>query len=501
MGNTHEMVLLETIGISKQYPGVRALDDINMSVSKGEVRAVVGENGAGKSTLIKVIGGIVAPDHGEIRWQGEEARITSPQKADEIGIAIVHQELSLFPNLDVATNLFISSLNGGVPGFVPDRTLRARASEVLQMVGLPHISPRRKVGTLKPGEQQLVEIGRSIVKNAKLIVLDEPTSSLSEQEIHTLFEIIRRLKSEGVSVIFVSHRLDEVFEICDSITVLRDGHHIQTVGSTDIDRSKLIYLILGRQMSEMYQETTTGESSTELLRVEDLHQLPKLRGVSLTLHKGEILGIAGLLGSGRSELVRAIFGLEGFEQGQIFVEGKSSHIRSPQQAIKAGIGYVTEDRHKEGIILEKAVRDNIVLAKLKGLATPLGWMKPQLELEAATRQKERLNIITPSLMRKVKFLSGGNQQKVVLGKWLEIEPNIYIMDEPTRGIDVGAKAEFYKIIRSLAEQGAGIIFISSELQEIINICHRVLVLRNGQFVAEYAGDQINAAKILLAMTG
>jgi ribose transport system ATP-binding protein len=501
MSEDRETILLETVGISKQYPGVQALDDVSLSVQKGEVRGLVGENGAGKSTLIKVIGGLVDPDQGTILWEGEETRIPSPQKADEIGIAIVHQELSLFPNLDVATNLFVTSLNEGVGGFVPDKALREKALAVLDTVGLSHISPRRKVGTLKPGEQQLVEIGRSIVKNARLIILDEPTSSLAEKEIQTLFQIIRRLKTEGVSVIFVSHRLDEVFEICDTITVLRDGCHIQTAASDQMDRSTLIYLILGRQMSEMYQDAPELKPGVELLRVENLHQTPKLKGLNLTLHEGEILGIAGLLGSGRSELVRSIFGLEKYDEGEVFVRGRPVRIRSPQQAIKAGIGYVTEDRHKEGIILEKPVKDNIAVANLQALATPLGWMRPSLELEAARRQKERLNIITPSLMRKVKFLSGGNQQKVVLGKWLEIQPEIYIMDEPTRGIDVGAKAEFYKIIISLAEQGAGIIFISSELQEIINICHRVLVLRNGRFVSEFAGGQINAAKILMAMTG
>ncbi len=494
-------ILFEFTQISKRYPGVQALQDVSITIHKGEVRALVGENGAGKSTFVNVVGGVVKPDSGEIYLEGEKIKINSPKHADELGISIVHQELSLFPNMDVASNLFINNLGEANPVFVNDQQLRSRAKEILNKVGLSHVSPTRKVASLQPGEQQLLEIGRCLVKNARLIILDEPTSSLADKEIQTLFGIMRELKKRGISIVFVSHRLDEVFEICDRVTVFRDGRHIKTVNTGDINNSELVRLILGRQMKEMYQEGNTVEFGEELLKVKSLWQKGKLRGVSFSLRRGEILGIAGLLGSGRTELVRAIFGLDKFQEGEIWVKGSKKQIRHPGQAIKLGIGYITEDRHKEGLVLEKSIVDNIAVVNLKRLASRLGWMSPKKEIEAAKRQKENLNIVTPSVFRKVKYLSGGNQQKVVLGKWLEISPDIYILDEPTRGIDVGAKAEFYKLIRQLAKEGAGVVLISSELPEIVNICHRVLVLRNGEFMAEYKDSQINAENILLAATG
>jgi len=498
---TPQTPLLEARDISKQYPGVVALDAVSFTLHQGEIRALVGENGAGKSTFVNVIGGVVRPDSGSLYWMDNEVHINSPRDASQLGIAIVHQELSLFPNLDIASNLFISSLRQGRSPLVPDRQLRQRAEAILERVGLGHISPRRKAGSLQPGEQQLVEIGRSIVQDARLIVLDEPTSSLAEKEIQTLFRIVRDLRDQGVSIIFVTHRLDEVFEICTNVTVFRDGCHIDTVPTGQINTSGLVHMILGRQIREMYEVRETYTPGPELLRVDDLWQQPKLKGLGFSLHQGEILGIAGLLGSGRSEMVRAIFGLSRPERGSITLKGRPVTLRSPQQAIRHGIGYITEDRHKEGLVLSKPIKDNIVMAYLKGVATRWGWMRPAREREAAQRQKLNLNIITPSIERRVKFLSGGNQQKVVLGKWLETKPDIFIMDEPTRGIDVGAKAEFYRIITDLAASGAGILLISSELQEIVSICHRVLVLRSGRFVAEFAGEQINAADILIAMTG
>jgi ribose transport system ATP-binding protein len=299
----------------------------------------------------------------------------------------------------------------------------------------------------------------------------------------------------------VSHRLEEIFEICDRVTVFRDGRHIQTVATGAVQHNDLVQLILGRQLSEMYLAAADYQPGPELLRVEALTLKPKLDDVGFSLRQGEILGIAGLLGSGRTELLRAIFGLERFERGRLFVKSQPVRIASPQHAIALGLGYITEDRHGEGLVLEKSVRENIVMASLRAVATAWGWVVPAREAASARRQKDRLNIVTPSLARKVKFLSGGNQQKVVLSKWLETNPEIFFLDEPTRGIDVGAKADFYKILRGLAERGAGLVLISSELQELVSVCHRVLVLRNGRFCAEFAGRQINAADILMAMTG
>jgi ribose transport system ATP-binding protein len=493
--------ILEAIEISKLYPGVQALDNVSVTIAKGEVRALVGENGAGKSTFVNVIGGITRPDSGSLCVDGREVKIRSPKQAAENGIAIVHQELSLYPNLDVASNLFLSRLDEQGKLLTPERHMRREAHAVLERVGLEHIPPTRKVGQLMPGEQQLVEIGRALVKDVKVLVLDEPTSSLAEREIRTLFRIINELKAQGISVIFVSHRMEEIFEICDSITVFRDGKHIRTVRTQEINNNDLVRLILGRKFDEMYQAAATFRHGSELLRVENLTQEPRLKGVSFTLKEGEILGIVGLLGSGRTELMRAVFGLDTFAQGEIYLKSQKVRITSPDQAIRLGIGFITEDRHREGLVLEKSIKDNIALASLRRVANRLGWVLPGREMAAARRQKEKLNIVTPSVLRKVKYLSGGNQQKVVLSKWLETHPQIFILDEPTRGIDVGAKADFYKIIQGLAEEGAGVIFISSELQEIVSVCHRVLVLRHGSFCSEFTGEQISGANILLAMTG
>lgn len=494
-------ILLEALGISKQYPGVRALNNVSISVYHGEIRGLVGENGAGKSTLVNIFSGVIKkPDGGRLLFEGQEVRINSPRRADDLGIAAVHQERSLFPNLDVATNLFFSSLGSNNPFFISDRKFQEKAKSVLASMSLSHVSPSSKVSRLSPAQQQLIEIARAVVKSAKLIILDEPTSSLSENETQILFRIIRELKEKGVSIIFVSHRLGEVLEICDRVTVLRDGHHIKTVDTRKVKTSELVELILGRKESEMYQKSAELQSGAELLRVEHLVKEPKIKDISFSLHQGEILGMAGLLGSGRTELVRTIFGLDKPSRGKFFIRGEPVHLRNPERAIKQGIGFITEDRHKEGLILDKSFKDNIVLANLRKYSTAWGWMLPNKEISAAEQQKEKLKIATPSLLRKVKFLSGGNQQKTVLAKWLETQPQIFIMDDPTRGIDVGTKTEFYLLISNLARQGAGILFISSELQELVNVCHRILVLHKGRFIAEYTGSQINSAKILIKMT-
>ncbi len=493
--------ILEAEAISKQFPGVQALKRVTLRVRRGEIHALVGENGAGKSTLVNIIAGVVRPDSGRLRIKGKETRITSPKSAAEAGIAVVHQESSLFPNLDVATNLFLMQLEERKRVIVPDRDLRTEARRILDQVGLAHIRPTQRVSALTPAEQQLVEIGRALVKNVEVLVLDEPTSALAEREIDTLFDIVRGLKRSGIAVVFVSHRLEEVFALCDRVTVLRDGEHVCTVETAAINRGELVHMILGRRESEMYESRAVRGDGEELLRVDRLTVKPKLTEVSLALHRGEILGIAGLLGAGRTELVRAIFGLSPWQGGQLFLKGKPVRIRSPQDAVALGIGYITEDRRKEGLILDRSVKDNIVVASLRSVATSLGWVLSRREMTAARRQKERLSIVTPSLMRKVKYLSGGNQQKVILGKWLETNPEIFLLDEPTRGIDVGTKAEFYRIIQDLAAGGAGVLFISSELQELVAVCHRILVLRHGRVQAEFVGKQISAPDILMAMTG
>lgn len=496
-----DRIILKTKKISKSYPGVQALNNINFELKEGEIRALVGENGAGKSTFVKIIGGVEKLSSGKIQINNEFVNISNPMVALNLGIAIVHQELSLFPNLNISTNLFFSEIDSSTRIFISDQYFHEKAKKVLFDFGLADITPQTKVGELEPGQQQLIEIARAVVKNAKIIVLDEPTSSLSKNETEVLFSLIRKLKMQGVSIIFVSHRLDEVFELCDSITIFRDGKHILTSETRNLTRSELVELILGREEKEMYQATRKQKQESPLLQVNNLVFEPKIKNISFTLSRGEILGIAGLLGSGKTELVRAIFGLEKPNGGTITLKGKPIKIESPKQAISYGLGFITEDRHNEGLLLENSIRDNIILGNINAYANQFGWMNPKLENKTAEHQKKQLNIISPNIHQKVKFLSGGNQQKVVLAKWLEVNPQIFILDDPTRGIDVGAKAEFYRLIANLAEKGAGIIFISSEIQEVVQICHRALVLRNGKINGEFSGKDLTCTRLLMSITG
>jgi ribose transport system ATP-binding protein len=493
--------LLEVRNLSKDYPGVHALKNIDFNLSPGEIRGLVGENGAGKSTFVKILGGVVRADNSEIVLDGNIVNISNPNKALDLGIAVVHQERSLFPNLSVATNIYFSEIDSNNLIFIPEAKINEKSRTILSEFGLGNVSPTTCVSDLDPGQQQLVEIARATIKNARIIIFDEPTSSLSSNETEILFQIMRNLKKKNVAIIFISHRLDEVFELCDSVTVFRDGCHIITTSPEKITNSDLVELILGREEEEMYKRATKRKFGESLLEVRDLMIQPKIENISFTLHEGEILGIAGLLGSGRTEIAKAIFGLEKPDKGQILIKNKLVSISNPKEAIKLGMGFITEDRHSEGLILKKSIKDNLVLSNLKSYSNIFGWMIQKKEISAANRQKDSLNIITPSIFRKVKFLSGGNQQKVVLGKWLETQPNIFILDDPTRGIDVGTKAEFYKIIYKLADRGAGILFISSELQEVASVCDRVVVIRNGRAKAEFFGNEINMAKILVNMTG
>ena len=492
--------ILELTDISKRFPGVQALDRVSLSLQTGEIHGLVGENGAGKSTLMNVIGGVVVPDSGSIRLHSQEVNIPTPARAQELGIAFIHQELALFPNLDVASNIFIADLPRHAAGVVNDNGLKQRARVVLDRVGLSYVNPTQKVKSLSPGEQQLVEIGRCLVQDVDILVFDEPTSSLTSREVESLFTIIRELRSQGVTVLYVTHRLGEVFDICERVTVLRDGEKIGTVATDEIDRQALVQMIVGREVVDASEHEVRRPGQT-ILRVGLLSRRPAFRDVSFELHRGEVLGITGLLGSGRTELARAIFGLDRYDSGTIWVDGAKVRIRHPGDAIRHGIGFITEERRKEGLILEKPVRDNIVVASLGAFAGWLGWMQPRRESQAAEEQRASLRIATPTVLRRVKFLSGGNQQKVVVGKWLQTGPRIYILDEPTRGIDVGAKAEVHRIINDLVEQGAGVILISSEIPEIVRMSDHVLVMRNGEVVAEFERGQSTASSILLAAVG
>ena len=492
--------LVKLDGISKRFPGVQALDDVSLTLKAGEVHGLVGENGAGKTTLMNIIGGVVQPNAGTVQINGQKREITNPKMAQNLGISFIHQERALFPNLDVGSNIFMADLPCVVPGAISSRQLKDKTREVLDHVGLCDVKPSRLVRALRPGEQQMVEIARSLTRETKILVFDEPTSSLTSQEIENLFDIIRELKAEGVGIFYVSHRLDEVFEICDRVTVLREGKRIGTVETENTERQTLVQMILGRDTDEVYQREF-HETGPLLMRVEGLSRGDAFSDISFDLHQGEILGIAGLLGSGRTDVVRTLFGLDRKTAGEIWIDGEEINIQSPEDAIDLGIGFITEDRHEEGLILSKSVIDNVAMASLRDFATELGWMRPKKEREAAKRQKEKLNIVTPSVNRLVKYLSGGNQQKVVLGKWLETNPRICIFDEPTRGIDIGAKADVHKIMNDLAEQGSGIILISSDLPEVVRMSDRTLVMRDGEIVAEFDQRTCSRTNILMAATG
>lgn len=491
--------LLKMQGIEKRFSGVYALRQVDFTLDRGEVRGLIGENGAGKSTLMKVLGGDYQADAGCIYLNGRQVDIKDAETADQYGISFIHQELALFPELNIATNIFIQHLPSAY-GRVKTRDMYARTRELLDEFGLSHCRPEQTVGSLQIGEQQLVEIMRCLAMDTKILVLDEPTSSLTSREVETLFRLIRRMREKGVSIVFISHRLDELFEICDSITVMRDGAVIDTVQAKTTTQKELIHMMLGRDQGEMY-EPHNHALGPERLRVEGLTHKKRFRDISFSVHAGEIVGLYGLLGSGRSEIVRSIYGLEPFVAGSVYVDGKKKAIKNPTQAGKLGIGLVTEDRRVEGLCLQHSVQRNLTIACVDRLRRLMGYLDGRSERKLAEGNIRRFNIATDKPSKVVRFLSGGNQQKVVIAKWLNIEPNILILDEPTRGVDVGAKKEIYSILGELAQQGMALLVISSELNEVINLCDRVLVLRKGDLVAELSGEDINKERLLATSMG
>ncbi len=491
--------LLEMRGIDKRFFGVHALKQVDFTLSAGEVRGLIGENGAGKSTLMKVLGGVYQADTGEIYVRGRKTVIRDATDATKLGISFIHQELSLFPELDLSTNIFIQHMpnNGGV---VRKRELFQKTRELLDEVGLIHCRPDQRLGTLQLGEQQLVEVARCLTMDTKILVLDEPTSSLSTKEVDTLFSLIRRMQEKGVSIIFISHRLDELFEICNNITVMRDGEMIATVPAAQVSQKELIHMMIGREMKEMYVRHAhkTGE---EKLRVEHLTHRKRFEDVSFSVYGGEVVGLYGLLGSGRSEVARSIFGLEEFLSGKIWVEGQEVHIRDAAAAIRLGIGFVSEDRRLEGLCLDHSVKNNLSVVCLDILKKWFGYLDVGRENKICRENIESFRIATDRPRKAVKYLSGGNQQKVVIAKWLNTDPKILILDEPTRGVDVGAKKEIYDILNELTSRGIAVLMISSELNEVMSVCDRVLVLRKGKLVAELKAEELEKEKLLAASMG
>ena len=491
--------VLEMHHIGQVFPGVVALDDVHFDLMQGEVHVLLGENGAGKSTLVKILSGANPRSSGQILLDGVEVRIETPRRAQELGIAIIYQELNLIPALTAAENIFLGREPRRRSGFIDQKRVVTDAQSLLDELHAG-IDASRRVCELSVAQQQMVEVARALSLQARILIMDEPTSALTGQEIGELFALIRRLTQRGVSVIYISHRMEEIFEIGERVTVLRDGRHIETRPIAGTSREELVRLMVNRELKEHFPKVRV-EPGAEALRVEKLSRRGVLEEISFTLRRGEVLGIAGLLGSGRTELARALFGADPVDGGRIFIKGKPVRINSPRDAIRQGIGYLTEDRKGQGLVLNLAVRENICLASLARFSR-LGWVSRARESIAASGFVDKLRIRTPGLGQQVRYLSGGNQQKVVMSKWLCSESRILLFDEPTRGIDVGAKVEIYQLMNKLAADGAAILMISSELAEIIGMSDRVLVMCQGRIAGELPAAEATQQKILnLALGG
>ncbi len=492
--------LLQIDGISKAFPGVQALKAVSFDVYPGQILALIGENGAGKSTLMKILNGVYQPDDGQLVWEGQPVTIHSPHEAQMLGISMIHQELALIPYLDAGKNIYLGrEPRGRLPGTINWRRLYADAEAQLARIGL-RIDPRAAVNTLPIAQQQMVEVAKALSLNAKLIIMDEPTSSLTDRETELLFAQMRALRDAGVAVIFISHRLDEVFTICDRVVVLRDGALVGDQPISALDHDQVIRLMVGREVHMRFEPRPRREGSEPVMRVQHLSRGSVLRDISFDLYPGEILGIAGLVGAGRTELVRAIFGADPATHGQVWIGGRWVRFSHPDQAIRNNIGLVPEDRKGQGLFLSMTVATNIIMTLLWRLAT-LGLIRWEKATQMAMEYRQRLDIRTPSVHQRVGRLSGGNQQKVVIAKWLTRKPRVLILDEPTRGIDVGAKAEIHNLMRELTDAGIGVIMISSELPEILGVSDRILVMRGGQLVGEFDPRTATQDQIIRAATG
>jgi len=490
--------LLKAENISKSFPGVKALDKVNLTIEGGKVHTIIGENGAGKSTLMKILMGILLPDEGEILYKGVKVKLMSVQEAIKTGISMIHQELLPFPELSIAENIFMGNEpTSRIPGWINKREMNKNAALLMNKLGAK-VDVTRAMKELSIAEMQMVEIAKAISNQSEIIIMDEPTSALSNREIAILFSIIEELKQQGIAIIYISHKMDEIFKISDTITVMRDGKHITTCEIAEIDQQKLISLIVGREINSIFdkKENTPGEV---ILSVTELTG-EKFKDINFNLRRGEILGIAGLMGSGRTEIVNSIYGLEKIIKGTIFINGKKVKIRSPKDAIKNSIGLVSEDRKKYGLVLGSSVKHNISLSSLEKCKNGL-FLNLKEENEIGNAQINKLNIKTSSSDQLVNYLSGGNQQKIVIAKVLLNDADIIIFDEPTRGIDIGAKSEIYKLMNQLTNEGKALILISSELPEILGLSDRILVIREGEIKAELSQREATQELIMkYAMT-
>jgi rhamnose transport system ATP-binding protein len=491
--------VLEIRNVSKSFPGVKALDDVQFDVLPGEVHALLGENGAGKSTLIKIISGVYKPDTGSVSILGNDVRFQSPLEAQSAGIATIYQELLLFPALSVAENIFMGHPPLTRSGTIDWQAMRRKTKDLLRSLDIDDLEPTEIVGALSIGNRQRVEIAKALSRDARILIMDEPTAALTEADVERLFDIVRRLRDRGVGIIYISHRLEEVFQLADRVTVLRDGTYVGTRLISDISKDDLISMMVGRTIDALFPKLRV-EPGDVVLRVEALNRPPLTLDVSFSVRAGEIIGLAGLVGSGRSELAQAIFGIMPADSGDIFLNGQRVEIASPRTARELGVAYVPEDRGIQGLIRPMTLRENLSLAVLEHL-TRGKIIDGQREQALAGDAIKRFGIRASSSEQVANKLSGGNQQKAVIAKWLATKPKLLIMDEPTRGVDVGAKAEIHRLMGELVERGLAILMISSELPEIIGMSDRILVMREGRLVAEFSREEADQEGIAAAMMG
>ena len=491
--------LLKVEGVSKSFPGVRALSDVTLEAYRGEILAMVGENGAGKSTLIQILSGVYHPDSGKVYLEGHEVAFHSPHEAEAAGISVVYQELSLVPNLTVAENVFANRQPETALKLIDQRAMVRQTQDLLNMFSVD-FKPTDRVGRLSLGSQQMVEIIKALARQAKVLILDEPTSSLSLQEADQLFARLRQLKEQGLTVIYVSHHLEEIFALSDRVAVLRDGQLVGVRQTSEMDEHQIINMMVGRDLSAIESRAATGQQGAELLRVENFSRKPQFQDVSFTVHAGEILTFFGLVGAGRTEVARALIGLDDKATGNVYVRGKPINMQNPGAAMKAGLAYLSEDRKGEGLFLDKSITENFMAPNLHQVA-PRGWFKPSILQRITQEYTAQLEVRTPSLNQKLRNLSGGNQQKVLLGAWLATHPDILIVDEPTRGIDVGTKQEIHRLLRKLADEGKAIIVISSDLPEVLQVNDRVVVLREGKLVGSFDRADATEQNIMALAAG
>jgi len=489
---------IDMIDICKSFDKVQVLKDVSFTLEEGEVHALMGENGAGKSTLMKILTGVYTRDSGEVLLDGKPFRFNHPMEAEQEGIVFIHQELNTMPELTVEENMFMCKEIKGPLGILNKKAMQQKARETIQQLGID-INPRTIMGTLSVGQQQMVEIAKALMVDARVFVLDEPTAALTLVETEILFKVIENLRESGVSVVYITHRMEEVFEICDRITVLRDGEYIDTKPIAETDMNDVVRMMIGREIHERFpkRETDIGEI---LFEIENFTKKGVFENISFSVRAGEVLGVAGLMGAGRTEIMKAIFGSLSYERGTLLMDGKPVKIRTPKDAKKHGLAFITEDRKTEGLMLEDGITHNTSINNLP-VVSAKGVMRRAKEMNLVREAIAKLNIRCAGPRQQCKFLSGGNQQKVVFGKWLYTEPRVLILDEPTRGVDVGAKKEIYNIINELAATGVAIIFISSELPEVLGMSDRIMAVHEGQIGGIVDAESATQESIMILCTG